>query len=62
MDPTACWKRYLAALIEGDADEANAALFDLRVWLNRGGAPPEGFTFDEICALAITLSPVRHAF
>ena len=40
MDPNACWERLLAAVEEGDADEARAAFEDLAGWLARGGFPP----------------------
>lgn len=59
MDPTACWKRYLEALVERDRREADAALSDLRLWLDRGGFPMKGFTYSEACALTGVL-PARH--
>jgi len=37
MDPKACQKRLVDALDEGDWDEAEAALRDLREWAEKGG-------------------------
>jgi hypothetical protein len=61
MDPTACWQRYLDALVERDRATADAALLDLRVWLDNGGHPPTGFTYAQICALTGVL-PARHKY
>lgn len=59
MDPTACWHRYLDCLVEEELSDADDALSDLRYWLDRGGFPPHGFTYTEICKLVAHL-PVRH--
>ncbi len=40
MDPNACLVRYHAALSDGDQEEADAALEDLRGWRAAGGFPP----------------------
>ena len=40
MDPTACLRRLLTALDEGDNEETSAAASDLRVWLVKGGFVP----------------------
>lgn len=40
MDPTACLRRFLDALNDGDDDEARQAYEDLTSWLAGGGFPP----------------------
>lgn len=50
MDPNACYRRYLRALLMHDADEATAARNDLLVWLDGKGFEPT-WTLDQ-----------RHAF
>lgn len=53
MDPTACFERFVEAVVDGDQDEAKAALVDLKGWLDKGGfaadwpkgTVPDGFVF-----------------
>ncbi len=40
MDPTACWNRWMDAVIDGDMAEAFDAWTDLTTWLARGGFEP----------------------
>jgi hypothetical protein len=40
MDPDACRSRWARAAADGDAEEARAALADLREWRRKGGFPP----------------------
>ncbi|MGE0789771.1 MAG: hypothetical protein AB7S26_29125 [Sandaracinaceae bacterium] len=41
MDPTACARRFLSAIDEGDTEEARDAATDLVFWLSAGGFLPE---------------------
>lgn len=40
MDPNACWKRFVDAVQDGDADEAENAAADMAAWLRKGGFVP----------------------
>ena len=40
MDPQACLKALLAAVHEGDIDEASEYLFGLATWIEKGGYCP----------------------
>lgn len=41
MDPTACYRRWAAAVAAQDTEEADAAYDDLAAWLLGGGFWPE---------------------
>ena len=51
MDPTATWKLFLDCLVEEEFAEAKQHLTNLREWLKKGGAPPDGMTYPEAWAL-----------
>lgn len=53
------WKTYLDCLVEMSPREADAALLDLRRWMDRGGAAPYGFNRDEFMGLLEVL-PAKH--
>lgn len=40
MDPTACWRRWLAAVEAGDDEEARDAWRDLTRWMRADGFAP----------------------
>ena len=40
MDPTACHRRFVAAVLAGETDDAYEAAEDLIEWLAKGGADP----------------------
>lgn len=40
MDPNACWKRLLEAIVDGDTDEARDAAEDLTEWVAKGASVP----------------------
>lgn len=59
MDPTACWKLYLDALVEEEYEDAQEALTNLRKWLDRGGAPMDGFTYNQAYTIVGRLAHLR---
>jgi len=59
MDPTACVRRFLSAIDDGDTEEARDAATDLVFWLTRGGFAPE-LTPDEHRQLWHAVSELAH--
>jgi hypothetical protein len=49
LDPNACWKRLIDALMEGDGGEAGDAAVDLGQWIINEGFKPEGLIRADEC-------------
>ncbi len=59
MDPTACARRFLSAIDDGETEEARDAATDLDLWLASGGFAPE-LTPDELRQLWHAVSELAH--
>lgn len=59
MDPNATVKRITELFLDGEFHDALESAFDLRLWLMRGGFPPDGMTTDE--AMLFTRASIESA-
>jgi len=59
MDPTACFERFIGAVVDGDHEEATAAINDLNDWNLRGGFPAK---FPDVPIPARFVSGLVRAF